>query len=229
MMQIRSVTFLSSEFEDPFLPAQTPSSAGDIFFAGLGSRLLAVFFDSLVMMAFCVVLRMVTASFQAFNFDDVLMSNIQLYGTMMIFLLYFGTCEVLMKGKTPGKILLGIHVVNNFGEIPSVIRLLIRNLTRVIDVLAMGLGLGMILKTKRQQRLGDWIAGTQVVRLARVPGAKPSNLLELFQDWGLIELKAKHQRQNIPASLVARINSLTRRPHDNSHVDLRFSLTEEMQ
>jgi len=226
MMQIRSVTFLSSEFEDPFLVAQPPVDAGDIYFAGLGSRLLAVFFDSLIMIALCVVLRMITASFQAFNFNDVLMSNIQLYGTMMILLLYFGTSEIAMKGKTPGKMLLGIHVVNNFGEIPSITRLLIRNLTRAIDVLAMGLGVGMILKTKRQQRLGDWIAGTQVVRLARVPGSKPGNLPELFQDWGLIELKTKHERQDIPASLVARINSLTRRPHENSHVDLRFSFSE---
>jgi len=85
----------------------------------------------------------------------------------VVVLLYFTLTE--SGGKTPGKSMLGIQVVDENGEPPGLERSLVRNLLRFIDLLPfyyMG-GFISIALTARQQRLGDLAAGTFVVRTVR--------------------------------------------------------------
>ena len=82
-------------------------------------------------------------------------------------LLYFTLNE--SGGKTPGKSMLAIQVVDENGEPPGLERSLVRNLLRFIDVLPFYYitGFVSVALTARQQRLGDLVSGTFVVRTVR--------------------------------------------------------------
>lgn len=74
-------------------------------------------------------------------------------------------CEIFWDGQTAGKRACNIRVVTLEGGGPKVTALILRWLMLPFDLIgAMGLGELCIFFTKRQQRLGDLIAGTWVVK-----------------------------------------------------------------
>ncbi len=87
---------------------------------------------------------------------------------LVVLPLYFYplVCERFWKGKTLGKHLMNIHVVNLDGSRPTTGQLLIRWLLFIVDGLLLGpcIGLLSIIFTRNSQRLGDLAAGTVVVR-----------------------------------------------------------------
>jgi uncharacterized RDD family membrane protein YckC len=209
-MQIRSVTFLSPDPENDLQKNQwkeedTQSSTlsspspfrTTVYFAGLESRLIAFLADLLLMFACCVALRIGTASIQAMGGPSALMDSVQVGGSLFILFFYHLFWEGVLRGKTPGKALWGIRVVDQAGRSPSLLQTFLRQLGRLIDIAALGSGLLMIARSKRQQRFGDWLAGTQVVRLSGMPDAKPKNLLDLLQSWGLLESKTDAFNQEL--------------------------------
>ena len=99
-------------------------------------------------------------------------------GFMLIFMfiiewLYPVLFEVLARGQTPGKKILGIAVVNDDLSPVSLGSSLIRNLLRVVDFLPFCyvVGLFTMLCNRRFQRLGDLSAGTLVVSTESVAKA----------------------------------------------------------
>ncbi len=69
-------------------------------------------------------------------------------------------------GRTPGKLLLDLRVVNaRTGEPPGYGRALIRYIGYFISALPLGLGFLWIVFDRRRQGLHDKIAGTRVVRV----------------------------------------------------------------
>ncbi len=82
-----------------------------------------------------------------------------------IYFLYHPLLELAMRGRTPGKRMAGVRIVNRQGGTPSVLALLIRNAFRLIDSLPVfyGVGLGTTLFTRQRVRLGDLAAGTLLV------------------------------------------------------------------
>lgn len=79
---------------------------------------------------------------------------------------YYSLFEWLWRGRTPGKRLLGIRVLRVGGASPGASEAVIRNLVRLVDFLpfAYGLGLLTMLFNADARRLGDFAAGTLVVR-----------------------------------------------------------------
>ncbi|MBL8859710.1 MAG: RDD family protein [Planctomycetes bacterium] len=76
------------------------------------------------------------------------------------------------NGATPGKRALGIRVVTTEGQPPSIFQLFVRALLQPIDaflMLPISIGLIVIAATPRNQRLGDLVAGTMVVRNVQHP------------------------------------------------------------
>ena len=115
-------------------------------------------------------------------------------GFFLIFLfiiewLYPVLFEVLARGQTPGKKILGISVVNDDLSPVTLGSSLVRNLLRTVDFLPLFylVGLVSMLCNRRFQRLGDMAAGTLVISTPRSaqaapvsdiePLAPPSNLL----------------------------------------------------
>ena len=85
--------------------------------------------------------------------------------SLALYFLYHPVLEVLMKGRTPGKRIAGVRLVNRDGGLPGVGTLLIRNMFRLIDSLpfAYCIGLASTILTKHSLRIGDIAAGTILV------------------------------------------------------------------
>ncbi|MFE3458253.1 RDD family protein [Nocardiopsis aegyptia] len=83
-----------------------------------------------------------------------------------IFLAYWVLVPVMsVKGQTLGMMLMGIRVVRGDGTRVSAARHLVRVLLFIVDGILSGLvGLLVILGTERNQRVGDLVADTLVVR-----------------------------------------------------------------
>ena len=73
--------------------------------------------------------------------------------------------EVLNNGKTPGKKIIGIKVVNTNGSQLDWGASMTRNIIRFIDMLPLVYGVGFIsvLLSRHSQRIGDIVAGTIVI------------------------------------------------------------------
>ena len=99
-------------------------------------------------------------------------------GFFLIFLfaiewLYPVLFELLMRGQTPGKKVLGIAVVNDDLSPVTLGTSLVRNLLRTVDFLPLLYLGGVItmLSNRRFQRLGDLAAGTLVISSTRAAQA----------------------------------------------------------
>lgn len=91
---------------------------------------------------------------------------------MFIFVVYWFypvLFEVLNRGRTPGKILMNLRVVNDNALPVGWMASLIRNLLRTVDMFPIlyGFGLVSMLLDRDFRRLGDRVAGTLVVHEGR--------------------------------------------------------------
>ncbi len=83
---------------------------------------------------------------------------------------YYLLFELVWNGQTPGKRLIGIRVIRENGYPIRAWDAVVRNIVRIIDgppYMAM-VGLLVMLLNRRSKRLGDFAAGTIVIREARL-------------------------------------------------------------
>jgi uncharacterized RDD family membrane protein YckC len=85
--------------------------------------------------------------------------------------------EVLASGRTPGKRRTGIRVVRTGGQPIGFLASATRNLLRVIDFLPTFylVGIISIFVSSKNQRLGDIVAGTVIVRELRADTRSPAS------------------------------------------------------
>ncbi len=84
--------------------------------------------------------------------------------TLFVYIGYFTLCEVSTGGRTPGKSAGQLRVIDLSGAAPTAGQLLLRNLARIVDVLA-GIGVVVMFWNRQSRRIGDLLAGTVVVRI----------------------------------------------------------------
>jgi uncharacterized RDD family membrane protein YckC len=147
--------------------------------AGIGSRFVALLVDYLLQGAAVLVLILVFVLFFAGTAGSR-SSGVAAAGTNLSekwgiaiaialpFLFqwgYFTLFEAIWHGQTPGKRLMRIRVIQQTGRPIGLFESMGRNLLRAIDMLPTFYVFGVITMflTKRQQRLGDLVAGTLVV------------------------------------------------------------------
>ena len=130
----------------------------ELTLAGLGTRMIAQFVDSLVKAGVALVLLLVIGTQVSFIFW-VTMLPVLFFGYEIVF-------ETLWAGRTPGKRLSHIRVVRADGSAITFTNAIVRNLMRLVDILpgTYGVGAVLVFTTKNHQRLGDLAAGTIVVR-----------------------------------------------------------------
>lgn len=166
------------------LTIETPEQVAlEFTLAGIGSRFLALACDTLVQAAIAIAFLITAAVIARLARSAGLPSGKWILGALILawFLLntgYFAGFEALRNGRTPGKRIVGIRVIDANGGPVTVYGAILRNLMRVIDQLPGIYGIGMVsvLVTARQQRLGDLAAGTVVVhdRLERPVAPAPA-------------------------------------------------------
>src|SRR5690625_857634 len=153
-IQIKTTEFVSLQFR----------------LAGLGSRAAAMIIDQ-------ILLTIVNMGL-IFGLVFMMESNLLMVGDsagwfaaiwlLALFAINFGyflVSEYFFNGKTIGKNIIGIRVIQENGHSITILSAIIRNLLRVIDVLPSGYFIGIILVFlhSKHKRLGDMAAGTVVV------------------------------------------------------------------
>jgi uncharacterized RDD family membrane protein YckC len=144
--------------------------------AGPGTRFIAWFVDQFFVFLFVLLVAIVLAvagvSFAgAQEWMDEHSDDPESVGMVMIGILflvgglgsfgYFTFTELLLRGQTIGKKMIGIRVVKADGFALDPASVLIRNVFRVVDNLPLSWIVPVM--SKRSQRLGDMVGGTIVV------------------------------------------------------------------
>lgn len=153
---------------------ETPENVKfDYQVAGIGSRFLAILIDSLLQGAIYVFLflLLVILSTRTTSFDlpPAIYDYIGVAVLLVLFIIQFGYFmffEIIWAGQTPGKRLFGLRVTKDNGYPLHALDSVIRNVIRIIDFfpIAYGIGLVTMFFNDRAKRLGDYAAGTLVVK-----------------------------------------------------------------
>lgn len=139
--------------------------------AGIGSRFIALLVDYLIWGAgFTVLVLLLSVILPSM----VVFSRISAQWTVALVVLffflvnwgYFTLFEAFWNGRTPGKRIARIRVIQSSGRAISLFESMARNLVRYIDQIPGVYVVGVITMfvTRQHQRLGDLAAGTLVVR-----------------------------------------------------------------
>ena len=150
----------------------TPTPEGvslDTVIAGLGSRFAAYLLDVFLQGVFLVgaVLVIGWGIGGSGQTSELVRVGIFAALTMVDFFGYFIICEMLWSGRSIGKRAAGIRVVRVGGSPVGFWSSLLRNVMRIIDMIPAPLylvGSVLILSTSKNQRLGDILGNTMVIR-----------------------------------------------------------------
>lgn len=126
---------------------------------------------------------------------------------------YFTLFEAFWNGRTPGKRLLHLRVIQQDGRSIGFLDALTRNLLRIVDGLPgfYLVGIVLIFATSRSQRLGDLAAGTVVVHEQKIetPNWEGSGARHLTVGLSEAPLAAQPARSTgIPADQVGRLTQV---------------------
>ena len=160
-------------------PEQTPL---DFAVAGIGSRFLALAADALLQIV-TVLIFVVVFEISAPNVRFI--SNhtqvwLQALFVILLFLIqfaYFAVFEAVWHGQTPGKRLVHLRVIRDNGRPIGVYEAVVRNLLRTVDSLPgiYAVAIACAFFSRQSKRVGDWVAGTVVVREAPLQGIVPAS------------------------------------------------------
>jgi uncharacterized RDD family membrane protein YckC len=213
--------------------------------AGLGSRFLAVGVDLAIQLGFTLAVLLVffaaakplgraAASISA-KLTKSSEAIVLGAGVLALFLVYFGyfiIFELWWSGRTPGKRALGIRVVRDAGFPIDIGAAVVRNMVRVVEFSLGFYALSAVsaVLSRQNKRLGDFAAGTIVVReraeasadiAAYLARETPADDGLSAQERGLVERYVARRAQLEPRArnlLAARIAQRIR-PHLRASFD----------
>ena len=139
--------------------------------AGIGSRFIALLVDYLIWGAgftvLVILLALILPSIGTISwFKAQWAIAIAIFGFFLINWGYFTLFEAFWNGRTPGKRVARIRVIQRSGRPIGLFESMARNLVRYIDQIPGIYVVGVVAMfiTRQHQRLGDLAAGTLVVR-----------------------------------------------------------------
>lgn len=133
--------------------------------AGLGSRFLALVVDSSLLLVLAGFAAMLARTLLPGAVGSLLAAAVA-FAVSWGYHVYF---EVRHQGRSPGKALVGIRVVDGRGLPISLEQSFVRNVVRALDFAPLGYGLGALVAQldREGRRLGDIAADTLVIREGR--------------------------------------------------------------
>jgi len=142
--------------------------------ASIGNRFIACAIDHAIQIVALVSLILLFSIIVSFaNLGDRISSAPKWVIALLIILMfllmsgYFAFFEWLWQGQTPGKRWMKLRVIREDGRPISFFEATVRNLLRDFDIMPLpfySIGLISVFITNRDQRVGDLVAGTVVVR-----------------------------------------------------------------
>ncbi|HEY0080852.1 MAG TPA: RDD family protein [Pyrinomonadaceae bacterium] len=160
---------------DETLVIETPERVPLHFaLASIGNRFLACAVDhTLQMLAIVAVVIVLTWTGNLTSLQDKLTEApkwvlvVLILSVFLIWSSYFAVFETFWNGQTPGKRWLKLRVIREDGRPVTFWEASTRNLLRIFDMMPApfySVGLACVFVSQRDQRVGDFVAGTVVVR-----------------------------------------------------------------
>jgi uncharacterized RDD family membrane protein YckC len=158
--------------------------------AGIGSRFAALMLDFVIQIAACGIFSIallvllgitITLDKHISGLSSSITVGIIIIVISIILLGYHIILETIMNGQTIGKKVLNIRVRKEQGSALTFWDILLRNFVRLVDVLPPFFIIGLIVMfvNKKSKRLGDFAAGTIVVK--EIPRRKLEQFLAVNQ------------------------------------------------
>jgi Predicted membrane protein/domain len=155
--------------------------SGNVEYAGFGIRLLAWLIDSLVLLFLSFITALIFGFFIAIAFLLIDLSIVSADSSIVTFLtnfisgfvgfsvnlLYFTLFWSSKFQGTPGKILLGLKIVDANGNKISYSKALIRYISTLLSSLLLGIGYLLIIFDGKKQALHDKLASTYVIKVKK--------------------------------------------------------------
>jgi uncharacterized RDD family membrane protein YckC len=164
--------------------------------AGFGGRCVAALIDTAWMLALLLAVgfTLFVLALEAAPLE--LLAGIGVAVVSLVLVVFPLAFELGSRGQTPGKRMMQIRVVSADGSPASSGQLLLRNLLRLVDFLPSGYAVGAVamFASQREQRLGDLVAGTLVIR-------EDERALEDLGR-GVVERSVPASLRGIPPSIV---------------------------
>ena len=166
---------------DDNLTIETPEQT-DLEFpiAGIGSRFLAIAFDTILQFAVFIGLLLLSGLLSSLAFVSgstaaTWYAAIEIIAIFLLFYGYYAIFEAVWNGQTPGKRLTRIRVIKDSGRPITPSEAVGRNLMRIVDQLPFfyGVGIVTVLLNRQSKRLGDMVAGTVVVHEKKLADIRP--------------------------------------------------------
>lgn len=172
---------------------QTPESVElEFTLAGIGSRAWALVIDyqilGLLTVGFLIIWTVlatqivnITARLFGTNGLELWLIAIALLVMFFVYTGYFVLFETLWRGQTLGKRFAKIRVIRDDGRPIGLQQATLRSLLRPFDDFLF-LGAFLIMFSRREKRLGDWVAGTIVVQVETPTAAATFVISQSAQD-----------------------------------------------
>lgn len=139
--------------------------------ANVGNRFLAAAIDHLIQIVTGLIILLIAGSLTNWNLFDGMSGWTAAFLVFTLFALYWGyfvLFETIWSGQTPGKRIMKLRVVREDGRPVRFFEVFVRNLIRlVLDVqpgFSYAVGVISVIFSPRSKRLGDFVAGTVVVK-----------------------------------------------------------------
>lgn len=202
--------------------------------AGIGPRILAYLIDiAILTIGYLSVFGFMGIIIKEISSDFQELGIVLMMLFALPFMLYSFLFELFNNGQTPGKSALNIRVLTVDGQKPLAGSLLIRWIFRLIDIfLSSGVvALIAILVSEKQQRIGDIVANTMVVKTKRGQSISIQSLkVELPADYVPTYPQAKdldYQEIALIKELISDLDNINRIPRYDLILKLRAQLSKK--
>lgn len=134
--------------------------------ASIGERILAFLLDSVFKILYLIAIFYVLVKVKIIDsFSDDWSRGAFILIVCLPAILYTLFFEVILQGATPGKRIMKIRVIKIDGYQATIADYFIRWIMRLVDIYVVSAFIGVIaiVSSKKNQRLGDMLAGTAVI------------------------------------------------------------------
>jgi uncharacterized RDD family membrane protein YckC len=178
--------------------------------ANVGNRFLAAAIDHLIqigLMVIVIVAAGALSDWRFFNSMNVWAAALTVLAIFVIYWGYFVAFETFWSGQTPGKRMMRLRVVREDGRPVRFFEVFVRNLLRLaIDFQPLpsyAIGVVSIIFSARSKRVGDFVAGTVVVKERATEAPSLDDIVKIS------EFEQRKLNRAAPAPFVADTRQLS--------------------
>jgi len=197
--------------------------------ANVGNRFLAAAIDHLIQTLAMVIIIVAAGALSDWRFFSSMGVWMAALTVLMVFAIYWGyfvAFETLWNGQTPGKRIMRLRVVREDGRPVRFFEVFVRNLLRIVidfqPVPSYAIGVISIIFSARSKRVGDFVAGTVVVKERATEAPSLNEVIKVS------EFEQQRIERAAPAPFVADTRRLTEQELRAVEIFLkrRFELSE---